>query len=236
MVSSPAAASASLRPDHRSLTARPRPTLFVASAAPSSFLPGWAPFRICNSGSESFLPSHRNHALLPVVNAGCGSVQGAANDHTVPKCVRQCFAARYSSGLRWPLCLSLFLLFYTGDQCLLDTRRRLLQEAGYPVWTASQIPDVFAIITEERSDVLILCHTLSQGEFTWAIAFADVQSPPVKCIVLNRKKSGYRGELPQNVLDARDQPADLLAAVEGLVSRTSRAHSHFIDQSHCKRI
>src|ERR1700692_982975 len=68
---------------------------------------------------------------------------------------------------------SICLVLYGRDQCLLDTRRRLLQEAGYPVWTARQIPDVFAIITEERVDVLILCHTLSQEEFTWAIAFAE---------------------------------------------------------------
>jgi hypothetical protein len=112
---------------------------------------------------------------------------------------------------------SVSLALYGRDQCLLDTRRQLLQEAGYAVWTARQIPDVFAIITEERIDVLILCRTLSPGELTWAIAFADVQYPPVKCIVLNARRSGYHGEVPQNVLDARDQPADLLAAVEGLV-------------------
>jgi DNA-binding response OmpR family regulator len=122
---------------------------------------------------------------------------------------------------------SISLVLYGRGQRLLDTRRRLLQEAGYPVWTATQIPDVFSIVTEERIDVLILCHTLSPEELAWAIAFADVQSPRIKCIVLNARKSGYRCEVSQDVLDARDQPADLLAAVEGLVSRASSSHSHF---------
>jgi hypothetical protein len=118
------------------------------------------------------------------------------------------------------------LVLYGRKQHLLDTRRRLLQEAGYQVWTARQIPDVFAITTEERIDILILCYTLSPEERAWAIALADVQSPPLKSIVLGARKSGYRGEVSQNVFDARDLPADLLAAMASLVGGPSSAHSH----------
>jgi CheY-like chemotaxis protein len=118
------------------------------------------------------------------------------------------------------------LVLYGRNLHLLDTRRRLLQEAGYQVWTAAQIPEVFAIITEERIDVLILCRTLSPEERAWALAFADVQSPPMRSIVLIARKSGYRGEVLQNVLDATDGPADLLAALESLVSHPSSAHFH----------
>jgi hypothetical protein len=120
----------------------------------------------------------------------------------------------------------IFVVFYGRKQRLLDTRRRLLQEAGYQVWTARKIPEVFAITTEERIDVLILCHTLSPEERAWAIAFADVQSPPLKSIVLGARKSGYRGEVSQNVFDARDLPAALLAAMASLVGGPSSAHSH----------
>jgi hypothetical protein len=118
------------------------------------------------------------------------------------------------------------LVLYGRKQRLLDMRRRLLQEAGYQVWTAGKIPDVFAIITEEPIDVLILCHTLSPEECEWAIAFADVQSPPLKIVVLSARKSGYRGEVPQNGLDASDLPADLLAAMASLVGGPSSVHSH----------
>jgi hypothetical protein len=69
------------------------------------------------------------------------------------------------------------LVLYGRKQHLLDTRRRLLQEAGHQVWTAGQISDVSAIIAKEQMDVLILCHTLSPEERAWAIALADVQSP-----------------------------------------------------------
>ncbi len=102
----------------------------------------------------------------------------------------------------------------------------MLQEAGYQVWTAGQIPDVFAIATEERIDVLILCHTLSPEERAWATAFADGQSPPLKSIVLRAQNSGNRGQVPQNGLDARDLPADLLAAMASLVGGPSSPHSH----------
>src|SRR5271155_3967588 len=90
------------------------------------------------------------------------------------------------------------LALYGRNRQLLDTRRRLLQEAGYQVWTAEQIPDVFAIIIEERIEVLILCHTLSPEERAWAINFADVQSPPLT--VLSARKSHWPGEMLQNVL------------------------------------
>jgi hypothetical protein len=70
------------------------------------------------------------------------------------------------------------LVLYGRNRQLLDTRRRLLQEAGYQVWTAERIPDVFAIIIEERIEVLILRHTLSAEERAWASNFADVQYPP----------------------------------------------------------
>ena len=108
-----------------------------------------------------------------------------------------------------PICLVLF----GREQHLLEIRRQRLQEAGYQVWMAGQIPDVFTIITEERIDVLVLCHTLYPEEREWAIAFADVQSPPLKSIVITATKSGHRGEVPQNVLYARGLPADLLAAI-----------------------
>ena len=124
------------------------------------------------------------------------------------------------------------LVLYGHDRHLMDVLRLLLQEAGYQVWTAGKIPDVFAIITEERIDVLILCHTLSPEERAWAIAFADVQSPPLKSMVLSARKSGYRGEVPQNGLDARDLPADLLAAMASLVGSPSSAPTlTFIDRS-----
>src|SRR5260370_6708317 len=98
--------------------------------------------------------------------------------------------ARLNSGLRRAsMSKPISLVLYGRKQRLLDTRRRLLQEAGYQVWTAGQIPDVFSIITEERIDVLILCHTLSPEECEWALAFADVQSPPMKSIVLSARES-----------------------------------------------
>jgi hypothetical protein len=118
------------------------------------------------------------------------------------------------------------LVFYGRDLHLMDTQRRLLEEAGYQVWTAAQIADIFEITSEEAIEVLILCPTLSPEERAWAIAFADVQSPPMKSIILSARKSGYRDEMLQNVLDARKDRADLLAAVERLVSHPSSAHSH----------
>jgi hypothetical protein len=118
------------------------------------------------------------------------------------------------------------LVLFGRKQHLLDTRRQLLEAAGYQVWTAEKIPDVFALVIEERIDVLILCHALSPEERAWAIAFADVQSPPLKSIVLSPRRSGYRDEVPHTGLDARDLPGILLVAVDNVIGRPSSAHSH----------
>jgi hypothetical protein len=98
------------------------------------------------------------------------------------------------------------IVLYGRNLHLLDTRRRLLQEAGYQVWTAIQISGVFAIIIEERIEFLILCHTLSPEERAWAFAFANVQSPPIQCVLLGARKSRCPGETLQNVLDVQQRP------------------------------
>jgi hypothetical protein len=75
------------------------------------------------------------------------------------------------------------------------------------------------MITEERIDALILCYTRSPEERGCALAFADLQSPPLKSIVLSARKSFDSGEMAQNMLDPRDISAVLLAVLESLVSR-----------------
>ena len=120
------------------------------------------------------------------------------------------------------------ILIFGHDPQLLETRRLMLEQVGYWIWSASNISEVVRLIEDRDVDLLILCHSLSTEECERAIALSSLRVPPLECLVLTavqvRQCSANREYM---VLDSREGPAKFISEVTRLIAPKGSPPSHF---------
>jgi DNA-binding response OmpR family regulator len=109
------------------------------------------------------------------------------------------------------------ILIYGRDYDLLETRRLVLQKAGFQAWTVTNLADAEKITVTQPSDLLILCHSLSVEECEKALAMSHSRQPGMKNLVLMGaapvRKLGQNDEL----MSSFDGPKALIATVNRLL-------------------
>ncbi len=76
------------------------------------------------------------------------------------------------------------ILIYGHDRTLLDTRRWVLQKAGFQVFTVGKMENAAKMMADERIDLLLLCHTLTAKERRAALAAETALRPDTKRLVM----------------------------------------------------
>ena len=110
------------------------------------------------------------------------------------------------------------ILIFGRYPLLLQTRRWLLQAAGYRVEVAENLYEAKKAIAAQRIDLLILCHSLSATDSEQAAAAIESHWPDSRCLVL----SAERDDLPLapcgEFLQVVEGPKKFVAKVQAIVS------------------
>ena len=112
----------------------------------------------------------------------------------------------------------LSILIYGRDHGLMDTRRWVLELAGYRVFTAQSLVEAGKIATLEPISLLLLCHTLSVEDCQMALELADSVRPGMKRLLMTASKPRGLQESHDRILSAFDGPRALIAAVRELLA------------------
>jgi DNA-binding NtrC family response regulator len=114
-----------------------------------------------------------------------------------------------------------FILIYGRDYDLLETRRLVLQKAGFQARTVTNLAEAEKIAVRQPSDLLILCHSLSVEECEKALAMSNSRQPGMKNLLLMGTtpvcKLGQNDEL----MSSFNGPKALIATVNRLIGCNS---------------
>ena len=116
-----------------------------------------------------------------------------------------------------PMLVRPCILLYGHDQHLLETRRWVLERSGYDIWTACSLLALNETISTRKTDILILCHSLSSEECERAVEVAHRHLPEIKTVVLTANNTDCSAGEADNVLDTAEGPQGLVAAVQQLM-------------------
>jgi DNA-binding response OmpR family regulator len=76
------------------------------------------------------------------------------------------------------------ILIVGRDQILLETRKQILEKAGYSVATAGSTMETEDILQNQPVNLLMLCHTLHSGQCNEVVASAKQANSKVIIVVL----------------------------------------------------
>jgi DNA-binding NtrC family response regulator len=106
------------------------------------------------------------------------------------------------------------ILIFGHDAMLLETRCKVLESAGFLVWTASDAEDAVEVLAEEPVDLFMLCQTLCNEECEAILRSAHTLRPDmtniVLCIDSYKESSDHRDLLFHYFLD----PRSLIALIQ----------------------
>jgi len=111
------------------------------------------------------------------------------------------------------------ILIYGHDPTLLDTRRWVLEAAGYKVVTVSKMTVATEAMASGGIALCVLCHTLTPEERRAALAVAAAQQPQLKTLSFctTQESLGEEETSGETIDNFRGAPG-LIAATRKLVS------------------
>jgi DNA-binding response OmpR family regulator len=77
------------------------------------------------------------------------------------------------------------ILIFGHDEILLETRRLVLECAGFRVWTATKAAGAMQILVEEPIGLFVLCNSLSSEEHFTVLKTARTLRRDMKTLVLS---------------------------------------------------
>src|SRR5690348_5140819 len=77
------------------------------------------------------------------------------------------------------------MLLFGSDACLLESRRLLLEHAGYKVFSTLQLLELDQILSDTPIDLLILCHSLDKKKRESVDAVVRANHRKVKILALS---------------------------------------------------
>jgi DNA-binding response OmpR family regulator len=113
------------------------------------------------------------------------------------------------------------ILIYGHDHGLLETRRLVLQQAGFQAWTVTNLADAEKVMITASSGLLILCQSLSEKECEKALAMSHSRQPGMKNLVLMGTAPVCNLGQNDELMNSFDGPKALIATVNRLLRRNS---------------
>jgi DNA-binding NtrC family response regulator len=113
------------------------------------------------------------------------------------------------------------ILIYGRDAALLETRRLLLESAGFTVATALELAAITQLLSGPAFDLSLLCHTLSHDERETLMSVAQRVRPEMKFIVMSAPGVAQGDSGRHSVVDVFDGPEKLVNKVKSMVGVAS---------------
>ena len=111
------------------------------------------------------------------------------------------------------------ILIYGHDPTLLDTRRWVLEKAGFQVFTVGEMEGTAKLLADERIDLLLLCHTLTSEERRTIRAATTNLRPATKTLVMmTTSQEAGREETEGGSIHIFAGAAGLIAATRKLLN------------------
>lgn len=109
------------------------------------------------------------------------------------------------------------ILLYGHDLDLLETRRLVLEYAGFRAEVVTSLEDAEKIVTAQPANLFVLCHSLSPRECENALRLAHSRQSVMKSLVLVTSAPAYRLGKDDELLNSFDGPTALVATVKRLL-------------------
>ena len=109
------------------------------------------------------------------------------------------------------------------DQSLLDTRRMVLESAGYRVRVATEAEAAIKILLDEPIALMVLCHTLSSQDCLTVLAALHSYHPEARVVALQSNKAPCEANGMVQVVSVFDGPGKMLLKVQELMNTRSSA-------------
>ena len=109
------------------------------------------------------------------------------------------------------------VLMFGEDALLLDTRKWVLEKAGYSTTTTATLVGLETALAEKRHDVLILCYTISVMDCVTALSFVTSYAPGMQILGLQAGQTGCSPSIAET-LNIGVGPVGLIAKVQSLFS------------------
>jgi hypothetical protein len=116
------------------------------------------------------------------------------------------------------------ILAYGNDPILLATRRLVLENAGYRVFTTLEFSDAILVLLNQQIDVLLLCHSLRDDERRGVLETARAITEDVKCVILHYDGLAVPVE-DAEVVEGLEGPSTLLSAIGKLLTPKAGLHA-----------
>jgi DNA-binding NtrC family response regulator len=109
------------------------------------------------------------------------------------------------------------ILVFGRDPLLLETRRLVLEQAGFHVLSVADSAGVEKIVLAQPISLLVLCHSITDEERESVLKSAHSRRPDMKNIVLTTGTSVSRPGKNYEFVNAYDGPRSLISTVERLL-------------------
>ena len=107
------------------------------------------------------------------------------------------------------------------DASLLDTRRMLLESAGYRVLVATNPTSIVQILLNEPIELMVLCHTFSAQECLAILAAMHSSHPEASILSLQANKAPCGSGDGVQAINIFEGPKKLLARIQELIDVTT---------------
>ncbi len=109
------------------------------------------------------------------------------------------------------------ILMFGEDALLLDTRKWVLEKAGYSTTTTATLVGLKTALAEKRHGVLIFCYTISVMDCVTALSFVTSYAPGMQILGLQAGQTGCSPSIAET-LNLGVGPIGLIAKVQSLFS------------------
>ena len=106
------------------------------------------------------------------------------------------------------------ILVFGHDALLFETRRLILERAGFQVWTAGEVTEAVQILAKEPIDLFILCQSLPVDECASILKAAHILRPDMKNLVMAGETLGLSAEKHDTFLTTFLGPLALIALIQ----------------------
>ena len=113
------------------------------------------------------------------------------------------------------------ILIYGRHQALLETRRLLLENAGFTVTTAMESATITQLLSGPVFDLSLLCHTLSPSERSAMMSAAQQDRPGMKFVVMSADGHSQADGGRYSVVSVFDGPETLIDRVKTLLNEAN---------------
>ena len=110
------------------------------------------------------------------------------------------------------------ILIFGNAPELLETRRLVLQHAGFDVTVSLSLSHATELLISCSFDLFILCHSLSSRECESALRLAHSASPQTKNLLLSKGYLSRKVAEDDTLLASFASPLTLIAAARSLTS------------------